>query len=680
MPDSPIRSSPSGAVPRDPPPSADADSTEERRFGRAFRDAPIGMALVDPDGSLLAVNRALCTFLGRGSMELLELGLMALTHPDEATATAARVQAALDGGPSSYAAESRYLRPDGTAVWADLSVSLVRGGAGEKDYFIVQMVDTTASKATATELRRYTARLEGLTAVDALTGLGNGRALTEALDRELHRCQRHGGRFCLALITLEGGELVRRSRGPASHDESLRTVANVLGARARLSDLAARTGEHEFTVLLPETGREGAERFLERLTEELDDLPEPLALSTGIADYPAAGTTRDLLTIRAEMDLYAHRRGPTATPPQPDPGVARVLELSRSLLDVQLEYRTAGEAVAAERTGARSPVTSQDVPVCLPDGRRHGTLRATAGDPRGGELAERLLPFLATLIGERVEQDRLEHDTRRVEAEVSGMYALVAALAARDHSAVNHSARVVALAGAVAASLGLDDDARRHVEHVAMLRDIGKVGLPDALLGKQGPLSAQERQLMSQHPMVGARVLEASPSLAHLAPATRAGNERWDGAGDPDGLRGTAIPLASRIVLACRIYQAMTAERPAQDTPGEEPTRERLREGAGGRFDPMVVDAVLAVLAGDGTARDGLRAADSTPDAVLLGSRPTPESLWSPLGDPGRGRIMGEVRASCEQCGAHVAATISPNGISGCCGTCGSYELTLPGS
>ena len=109
------------------------------------------------------------------------------------------------------------------------------------------------------------------------------------------------------------------------------------------------------------------------------------------------------------------------------------------------------------------------------------------------------------------------------------------------------------------------------------------------MLQKQGRLTEGEWELMRQHPAIGERIVAATATLAHLAPAVRAEHERWDGRGYPDGLAETAIPIASRIVLACDAYHAMTSDRPYRAALGPEAAREELRSHAGSQFDPVVV-------------------------------------------------------------------------------------------
>jgi response regulator RpfG family c-di-GMP phosphodiesterase len=128
----------------------------------------------------------------------------------------------------------------------------------------------------------------------------------------------------------------------------------------------------------------------------------------------------------------------------------------------------------------------------------------------------------------------------------------------------------------------------------AELHDLGKVGVPDAILDKSTALDEGEWEFMRQHTILGERILNAAPALRPVARIVRASHERWDGRGYPDGISGTGIPLSARIVAVCDAYEAMTttrAYRPAIDH--EEACRELQRE-SGRQFDPEVVEAFLA--------------------------------------------------------------------------------------
>ena len=182
-------------------------------------------------------------------------------------------------------------------------------------------------------------------------------------------------------------------------------------------------------------------------------------------------------------------------------------------------------------------------------------------------------------------------------AEMSSLRALLAAVNARDSYTAMHSREVVALARGVARRLGLDEAAVSEVEHIALLHDLGKIAIPDAILRKPGPLTSHEQTLMRQHPVVGAQILGSMPELAHLAPAVRAEHERWDGTGYPDGLAGEEIPIASRIALVCDAYHAMTSNRPYRRAMSAAAAREEIRREAGAQFCPHAAAALLEVLA-----------------------------------------------------------------------------------
>ena len=197
---------------------------------------------------------------------------------------------------------------------------------------------------------------------------------------------------------------------------------------------------------------------------------------------------------------------------------------------------------------------------------------------------------------------------------MTGVHALLAALEARDDYTGQHSESVVELASLVAHTLGLSAREQRSVEHVALLHDIGKVGVPDHVLQKRGPLNEDEWKLMRQHPVIGERIVAAIPPLAHLAPAIRAEHERWDGCGYPDGLVRDRIPIASRIVFACDAWHAMTSDRPYRRAMPLAVARAELTENAGSQFDPQVVEALLSAL-GD-RVLDRAEALDLDPDHV----------------------------------------------------------------
>jgi HD-GYP domain-containing protein (c-di-GMP phosphodiesterase class II) len=180
--------------------------------------------------------------------------------------------------------------------------------------------------------------------------------------------------------------------------------------------------------------------------------------------------------------------------------------------------------------------------------------------------------------------------------------ALLMALDARDDHTAEHSSEVLSLVMAVCEDLGLETKDTLHTADVALLHDIGKIGIPNEILDKTSPLSDDEWTVMRRHPLIGERILNEVPGFETVANAVRHEHERWDGTGYPDGLKAEEIPVASRIVLACDAFQAMISERPYRDPLSEAQAREQLRMNSGTQFDPSVVSALLSAL----EARDGV--------------------------------------------------------------------------
>jgi HD-GYP domain-containing protein (c-di-GMP phosphodiesterase class II) len=183
------------------------------------------------------------------------------------------------------------------------------------------------------------------------------------------------------------------------------------------------------------------------------------------------------------------------------------------------------------------------------------------------------------------------------------MIALGNVLAAFDPYTAEHSHETVRLATRVAHQLRVSAAATTWVARVAALHDIGKLGIPTRVLCKRGPLTDTERLIMEDHPVIGQSILAGIPELAEIAGAIRHEHERWDGRGYPDGVAGLEIPLASRIVLVCDAWHAMTSDRSYRAAMTEREAIAELRRHAGTQFDPVATDALATVVASGAIAR-----------------------------------------------------------------------------
>ena len=217
--------------------------------------------------------------------------------------------------------------------------------------------------------------------------------------------------------------------------------------------------------------------------------------------------------------------------------------------------------------------------------------------PAEEAVAQLLVGHLSALLAKFEHADA----TQRVYRET--LASLADALEAKDAWTSDHTKEVVRLAVAVGRKLALDDADLRVVELGALLHDIGKIAVPEAILRKPGSLSEEDWQVMRRHPEAGARLLEPISALSDVLPVVRGSHERWDGAGYPDGLAGAAIPLAARIVAVCDAYCAMIEPRPYRASLTPEQAVAELKAHAGTQFETAVVEAFLRVIHGDDDVR-----------------------------------------------------------------------------
>jgi HD-GYP domain-containing protein (c-di-GMP phosphodiesterase class II) len=173
---------------------------------------------------------------------------------------------------------------------------------------------------------------------------------------------------------------------------------------------------------------------------------------------------------------------------------------------------------------------------------------------------------------------------------------LASAIDAKDPYTRGHAERVAALAVEVGRRMGLRGEALAALERGGILHDVGKIGIPDAILTKRGALTREELDLVHAHPRIGAEIVGGVAFLAEALPAIRGHHERWDGSGYPDGLAGERIPLVARIVSAADTWDALTSDRPYQAARGALTAEAILAGLRGTQLDPAVHDALLAVV------------------------------------------------------------------------------------
>ena len=181
------------------------------------------------------------------------------------------------------------------------------------------------------------------------------------------------------------------------------------------------------------------------------------------------------------------------------------------------------------------------------------------------------------------------------EMEVAAVLSLARAIEARDNHTGSHVERVQRYSLELAQRLGLANDEIYRIGIGAILHDVGKIGVPDAVLNKCGPLNAREAAEMRRHPLAGERLLADNPLLECARDAVVFHHERWDGSGYPYGLRGHTIPLDGRIVAVADAFDAMTADRPYRERLSHRQALDQIARGAGTQFDPEIARAFLTL-------------------------------------------------------------------------------------
>jgi HD-GYP domain-containing protein (c-di-GMP phosphodiesterase class II) len=215
----------------------------------------------------------------------------------------------------------------------------------------------------------------------------------------------------------------------------------------------------------------------------------------------------------------------------------------------------------------------------------------------------------------------LEHIAAQ-EASLTGIiHCIVNALEAKDQYTCGHSGRVALYATVIAEQLGFEPAQCREIHMTGLLHDVGKIGVPDSILGKPDRLTEEEFEVVKQHPQIGYDILRHIDDFSYVLPGVLHHHEAFNGSGYPHRLVGEAIPLAGRILAVADAYDAMTSDRPYRKGMPHAKAEGILREERGKMWDPQVVDAFLACWA-SGKLSPHAPPAPSTPDLPLTDAIP----------------------------------------------------------
>lgn len=182
---------------------------------------------------------------------------------------------------------------------------------------------------------------------------------------------------------------------------------------------------------------------------------------------------------------------------------------------------------------------------------------------------------------------------------LQSMYALAKTIDAKDMYTNGHSMRVAKYSGMIAQRMGLSEKEIEDISNMAMLHDIGKIGIPDSIINKASKLTDAEYDIIKKHPEIGYQILSEMPELKDIAIGARWHHERYDGKGYPDGLKGDDIPLKARIICVADSYDAMSSNRSYRKFMPQDVVRSELEKGCGTQFDPVIAGIMLDIMKED---------------------------------------------------------------------------------
>jgi diguanylate cyclase (GGDEF)-like protein len=377
---------------------------------------------------------------------------------------------------------------------------------------------------------------------------------------------------------LRGAVAIARAERPFQDDEVELLTELVAKGRTAAADILGHHALREQAISDPLTGLGNRRKMAESLGEWF---------ATADERSPRLLMLFDLDGFKSYNDTFGHPAG--------DALLAHLgMKLAASVAPYGEAYRLGGDEFCAVMTVEedRLEEVMAGAALALSESGEEFSISASHGVV--------LLPHEATTLEQALQlaDERMySHKHGRSGAREQARDVLMRTMHAKQPDLRAHSREVADLAVAVARRLGMDGEEIDEIARAAELHDVGKVGIPDAILEKPADLDATEWELMHQHTILGERILNAAPALRPVARIVRSTHERWDGAGYPDGLRGAEIPLAARVVAVCDAYDAMTTDRTYSPAVAHEAACQELRDMSGSQFDPLVVDAFFAEIA-----------------------------------------------------------------------------------
>lgn len=439
-------------------------------------------------------------------------------------------------------AEHIHFAKDGEAYYSEIITHPVFDKKGAVKFIAHLSRDITERRRLEEENKQQMNRLRDLAVRDPHTGLYNYRYMMERLSSETELAKRHALNLSVLLIDIDYFKSINDVYGHQVGNRILLEFSGFIKSLLRRSDILTRYGGEEFVAIMPQTEKRNAlsiaNRIIERINNhvfKIDRIPIKIKISMGVADF-------------------SYENGLVAT---------------KEILD------------AADSALQRAKDAGGNRAVLFSSLYRSTRRKATKG---GHRKEVEVLKRKIVKLGQRVDQTVLE-----------SMYAFSKSLEARDYYTAEHAESMVAIVLAIGKKIGLNKNTLENLERAAVLHDIGKIGISDAILRKKGKLTAGEYKIIKAHPQIGAEIIRAVHFLKDVVPMVLHHHERLDGQGYPSGLKNGEIPLCAKIIAIADAYQALTSDRSYRKAYSKKEAIKILKQEAGAHFDKAIVNALIDV-------------------------------------------------------------------------------------
>lgn len=592
---------------------------KEELFRTIYEQAPIGISIGNNNNYIIDTNSKFESIVGRRKEELVALGWEKFTHPDDIQKDLDSYMKTKLGAKNGYSMNKRYIRPDASVVWVNMTIAPLRVGKKSEQNHLCLVEDITERLKAEADLRESERSKTVL--------LSNLPGMAYRCSYDLDRTMQYVSDGCFELTGYKAESLVHNKQisfteliRPEYRDHLLNKRTQVLKSRQVFRDeyqIITASGENKWVLeqgqgIFDENGKvEAIEGLIIDITDRKIQEDEIRYLNyhdflTGLHNrrfmeierhrldnesrLPLSIIIGDINGLKLINDAFGHAEG--------DKLITETAKIMQSCCRKEdVLARTGGDEFC----------------ILLPQTDNQAAFNILEKIKRTCAEYNRNIPneayYINISLGHSTKKSVHESMDKVIKKAEDYMYkgklleqksshsALILSIKAtmfeRSQETEEHAERLSLLSKKVGMKLNLSQTELNDLELLATLHDIGKVGIDDRILNKPGQLSEEEWVEMKKHPEIGYRIAISSPELVPIAEYILYHHERWDGRGYPQGLKGEETPLPSRILAIVDAFDAMTQDRIYRKALTEEAAIAELRNNAGTQFDPNITNLFI---------------------------------------------------------------------------------------